>query len=130
MRRPSQAMFSHLVIQVFLHLNNLCLLYTMFTYHKTLLFALQVFLYFNFVYHCEDFLSISLIADLLENNLRNSRPFSFHRNSVELVFAEFAHPLYLKQSDALRFWYGEDLSKIGYTDNQGEVCFHVFALFV
>lgn len=51
-------------------------------------------------------------------------------NSVELVFAEFAHPLYLKQSDSLRFWYGEDLSKIGYTDNQGEVCFHVFALFV
>lgn len=50
--------------------------------------------------------------------------------SDELVFVDFAHPLYLKEFDRLRFWYGEDLSKTDYMDNQGRVCFHVLARFM
>ena len=52
------------------------------------------------------------------------------RSSDELVFANFADPLYLKKNDRLRFWYGEDLTDNGEDDNQGNVCFDVYALFI
>ncbi|PFX24808.1 uncharacterized protein LOC111331107 [Stylophora pistillata] len=51
-------------------------------------------------------------------------------HSTEIVFTDFSHPFYLKQGGELRFWYGEDLKKHHHTDNQGQVCFDVLALYV
>ena len=52
------------------------------------------------------------------------------RYSDELVFANFGQPLYLPKDEKLRFWYGDDLKNHSEGDNQGQVCFHVFALFM
>ena len=52
------------------------------------------------------------------------------RYSDELVFANFGQPLYLPTDEKLRFWYGDDLKNHSEGDNQGQVCFHVFALFM
>ncbi|XP_058967575.1 uncharacterized protein [Pocillopora verrucosa] len=51
-------------------------------------------------------------------------------DSTEIVFEDFCHPFYLQQYGKLRFWYGEDLKKHSDTDNQGQVCFDVLALFI
>lgn len=65
-----------------------------------------------------------------KNGMWYYMPLADAEYSDELVFADFGHPFYLQKSGILRFWYGEDLKNYGESDNQGQVCFHVLALFI
>ncbi|KAM7442798.1 hypothetical protein ABFA07_008268 [Porites harrisoni] len=71
-----------------------------------------------------------IIKNSAGSGLWYSLPFVNEVYSDELVFANFGQPLYLPKDEKLRFWYGDDLKNHSEGDNQGQVCFHVFALFM
>ncbi|XP_048584679.1 uncharacterized protein LOC116618769 isoform X1 [Nematostella vectensis] len=59
-----------------------------------------------------------------------SLPMMDDKHSDEIVFTEFAKPLYIQQYKTLKVWYGEDLNNWAETDNQGRVCVDVYGRFM
>lgn len=54
----------------------------------------------------------------------------FDSMSDVLVFQRFNDPLYVAAGQELRLWYGEDLKDVSESDNGGQTCAQVFAMYV
>lgn len=57
-------------------------------------------------------------------------PFTDARSSDELVFTDYANPVYLASNAKVRIWYGEDLKDWKNADNAGKVCVDVYGHFI
>ena len=54
-------------------------------------------------------------------------PFTDAAHSNEIVFTDYANPVFLSDGAEMRIWYGEDLRDWKNRDNGGRVCVDVFA---
>ena len=54
-------------------------------------------------------------------------PFTDSLHSDEIVFTNYANPVYISRGAVMKIWYGEDLRKWHQGNNGGRVCVDVYA---